>query len=103
MESTSFDQNMKVLFWSFNKNGFQYNFRRDYNEDGEFHGVTLGMWDVARTTVSKFGTYDAEVINPFKMVQDKDIYMDLVRMVMWVLGRYFLTCGGNEIAKSSLE
>ena len=65
----------------------------------------------------KFGTYqnrmamdfDADrkireclvlnIIGIFKEVNDKDTYMWLVRMIVWILGRYFCMQGGEEICK----
>ena len=47
---------MKQLFILFKKRGIQYNYKTDFNNDGEFHGVTLAMWEKAKEGDDKFGT-----------------------------------------------
>ena len=104
---------MKELFVVFSRKDILFDFRKDFNMNGEFHGVTLGMWKRAKQDDPKFGTYqnraaidyDADLkirecqanktIDPFQEVNDKTTYVWLVCMVVWILGRYFLTHGGK--------
>ena len=48
MESSSFEQNMRVLFRTFAQHGLQYDFRKHFNDNGEFHGAIMATWDIQK-------------------------------------------------------
>ena len=43
--------------------------------------------------------FEQGIMNPFKPINTKETYMELVNFVVWIFGRYFMTRGGKEIAK----
>ena len=108
---------MKELFIVFFNNGIIYNYNKHFNANREFHGVCLSMWDKQRKQEPSFGTFSnrAEMdedadrklrqaqqqqnINPFQDVMNKETYTALVRLIVWIFGRYLCTRGRKEIAK----
>ena len=117
LESSSFEQNMRVLFRTFTQHGMQYDFRRDFNDNGEFHGAVMAKWSEQKKVEPKFATHQfrakvdfeadnkireaqrSHIISPFQDLKDKESYMWLVRMIVWILGCYMCTRGGKDIAK----
>ena len=108
---------MKVLFALFHKHGVNYYYEKDFNANGDFHGVVLSNWDKAKATEPTFGTFanrakfdeEADVklrlshqkklFDPFQYVENETIYKELVRVMVFIMGRYFLYRGRVEIAQ----
>ena len=117
LDSNTFAQRMKELFIVFGRQGIKYDYKKDFNSNGEFHGVVLSIWVNQKKEEPSFGTYanraemDEEadkklrecaskgIINPFQIVTAKDAYLGLARLLVWIFGRYLCTRGRKEIAK----
>ena len=117
LDSNSFTQMMRQLFIVFHNKRILYDYKKDVNANGEFHGVCLSMWKHGKTEDSKFGTFenraemdeevdrnirDAQeegIIDPFQEVKNSANYTALLRRIIWILERDVCICGHKEIAK----
>ena len=76
LESSSFEQNMRVLFHSFGQKGLQYDLKKRFNDDGEFHGAIMAKWKEQKEVEPKFATHqfhaqvDFEANNKIQDSQD---------------------------------
>ena len=85
----------------------RYSYLDDFNEDGSFHAVVCGVWDVAKREEATFGTLanraqfddDADrkiraaqaskIIDAFKPIETKEDCHRLVSIMVYIMGRYF--------------
>ena len=81
-----------------------YDYERDFNNNGEFHGAIMVKWNVQNKIDPKFATdqfrakvdFEADkkicktqrcsIISPFPIVNNKDAYIWLVCVIVWILG-----------------
>ena len=56
LDSNSYTQMMKNLFIVFHKKRINYDYKKDVNANGEFHGVCLSVWKQGKDEDPKFGT-----------------------------------------------
>ena len=57
LEASSFEQNMRVLFRTFSAHGMLYDYKKDFNSNGEFHGAVMEKWNLQKKKETKFATY----------------------------------------------
>jgi hypothetical protein len=107
----SFTKYMSTIFNEFRmKKGMTYDFRTDFNDKGQFHGVMIVNWNRIRQKDPKFGTkqhqaqFDWEADTKIRdAIQDGRLkpYKDPVHLqlvVLYVLGRQFLLRGCKEMS-----
>jgi hypothetical protein len=107
----SFTKYMSTIFNEFRmRKGMKYDFRTDFNDKGQFHGVMIVNWNRIRQKDPKFGTkqhqaqfdWEAdtkirEAIKNGRLKPFKDpVHLQLV--TLYVLGRMFLLRGCKEMA-----
>ena len=56
LESSTFVQYIKQLFAIFRKEGVEYDYLSDFNQDDKFHAVTKAMWIKASQDDKNFGS-----------------------------------------------
>lgn len=107
----SFTKYMSTIFNEFRmKKGMTYDFRTDFNDKGQFHGVMIVSWNKIRLKDPKFGTkqhqaqFDWEADTKIRQaIKDGNLmpYEDpahLQLVVLYVLGRMFLLRGCKEMS-----
>jgi hypothetical protein len=47
---------MKLLGYDLNKKGLLYNYKLDFNDQGQFHGLVISIWEEQRKIDPTFGT-----------------------------------------------
>ena len=117
LELNTFQHYMKVLFAVFTKQELEFNFRNDFNATGEYHGVIPGVWNEQKKLEPSFGTlanrtqFDKDantkvclahknnLFDPFVPVKNAKDYTDIVRLMVFIMGRYFLYRDRSEIAQ----
>jgi hypothetical protein len=52
----SFDKMMQHISYDWKAKGIGYNYKLDFNSEGEFHGVVIEHWNRIRKKDPKFGT-----------------------------------------------
>ena len=107
LQPNSFVQHMKLLFYVLNSKGIKFDFVKDFNKKGEFHGLVITVWEKARSIDSSFGTKpneaqfmedsDKRVMEALREgVFDLDKAQDLLEVVMYIIGRYCALRGNKE-------
>jgi hypothetical protein len=108
-------QLMKVLFTTFKAKHIKFNHKYDFNGPGEFHAVLKKQWEEERKKDPKFATgvltstfdYEADskirnaypkTFDPFSTSDGTKGYLDRMRYLVFVLGRYFFVRGRKEVA-----
>jgi hypothetical protein len=108
-------QLMKVLFTIFRAKHIKFNHKLDFNGPGEFHAVLKKQWEEERKKDPKFATgiltstfdYDADRkireaypkdFDPFSTSDGTKAFLDRIRYLVFVLGRYFFVRGRKEVA-----
>jgi hypothetical protein len=56
LQPNSFDKMMQLLSYIWKKKGILYNYKIDFNNKGEFHGVCINLWNEERKLDGSFGT-----------------------------------------------
>ena len=56
LDSNTMKQYLKTLFGKFKNECIEYNFKTDFNKDGEFHGILNDSWKAASKHNRLFGT-----------------------------------------------
>jgi len=116
LQPSTWETKLKYLFSVFRKKNIQYNYATDFNGDGEFHAVLAAQWGKERsldpTFASRVGTstidmeadqklhekFSAGEFNPFSTNVTAEAYEHRRKYLIYVLGRFFLLRGRNEIA-----
>ncbi len=98
-----------------------FNYLTDFNGDGEFHAVLTSLWATERTSDPTFATgigtasfdmdsdlkirekYRDGTFNPLSTAVMDTAFSDRLKYGIFVLGRYFLLRGQNEIAYCRLD
>jgi len=119
LQPSSWATLLKGLFAVFRKKNIQYNYATDFNGDGEFHAVLASMWEAERAIDPTFATgvqtstcdmeadykirqqYKDGKFNPFNSSATEEAFRDRLKYCIWVLGRYLLCRGRNEIVYST--
>jgi hypothetical protein len=114
MQPSTWATKLKYLFAMFRKKNINYHFAMDFNGDGEFH--VKSQWTIEKGSDPTFAegvktaTFDMDAdlkihqkfqdgkFNPFSLELTEEAYDDRLKYAIWVLGRYFLLRGKNEIA-----
>ena len=105
----SFCRYMGLIFAEFRKKGFEYDFRRDFDEKGDFHGVMIKRWETIRKQDPTYGVPKPhsdidweldrkvrEAVNDGRLKPwDDPHHLQLV--TCYVLGRFFLFRGCKEM------
>ena len=107
----SFTKYMSTVFNEFRtKKGMTYDFKTDFNDKGQFHGVMIVNWNRIRQKDPKFGTkqhqaqFDWEADTKIRQaIKDGRLkpYKDPVHLqlvTLYVLGRMFLLRGCKEMS-----
>ena len=107
----SFTKYMSTVFNEFRcKNGLLYDFRNDFNDKGQFHGVMIVNWNKIRQKDPKFGTkqhqaqFDWEADSKIReAIKDGRLkpYHDAIHLqlvTLYILGRMFLLRGCKEMS-----
>jgi len=107
---------MKYLFSVFRRKNILFNVQTDFNGEGEFHSVLATQWSILMenddTFASGIGTstfdgdadkklremYKQGTFDPFSTKTTTEAYDDRKKYMIYVLGRYFLRRGKQEIA-----
>jgi hypothetical protein len=116
LQPSTWETKLKYLFSVFRKQNVNYNYATDFNGDGEFHAVLASQWGSERELKPNFASgvgtstfdmeadrklrdkYDAGDFNPFSTEVTPLAYEHRRKYLIYVLGRYFLLRGRNEIA-----
>ena len=56
LQTDVFNFCMKLVSYDFEKKGILYNYKKDFNEEGQFHGAAITLWEEQRKKEPKFGT-----------------------------------------------
>jgi hypothetical protein len=106
----------EVPIRNFSPKNINYNYLTDFNGDGEFHAVLSAQWEEEHSADPTFATgigtatFDSDsdmklrdkfrdgTFNPFSTEISDEAFTDRLKYVIYVLGRYFLLHGRNEIA-----
>jgi hypothetical protein len=103
---------MQQLFIVFRKNGLLFDWKRDFNEKGEFHGQMKTRWAKLRAIDPTFGTmknkaqFDIDIDRKFwlaikeKRLKSFENPIDCTQSVGFVLGRYVAFRGAKEHHKA---
>jgi hypothetical protein len=107
----SFTKYMSIIFNEFGmKKGMAYDFRTDFNDKRQFHGVMITNWNSIQKNDPKFGTKQHQA--QFDWEADRKIWeaitdgrlkpfknpVHLQYMILYVLGRHFLLRGCKEMS-----
>jgi hypothetical protein len=107
-QPSAWNKMMQQLFLVFRQKGMKFDFKKDFNGKGEFHGQMKTKWAKIRLTDPTFGTqsrkakFDIEVDRKFRQsIKDGIIkpYEDPIHATMTVqftLGRYLAFRGSKE-------
>jgi len=111
-------QYLKTLFVTFKKKDIKYCYKTDFNGNGEYHAVLKKIWKMELKKDSTFAdgvltsTFDYAAdaklraayedpnnsFNPFSTGIDEDSYEDRKQFLIFILGRYWLLRGKQEVA-----
>jgi len=121
LQPSTWNTLLKMLFCVFHKKNVNYHYANDFNGDVEFHSVLTAQWalqcEADPTFASGVGTSTFDMnadfkirehfrlgkFNPFSTELTEDAYNDRLKYAIYVLGRYFLCRGCNEIAFCNWE
>jgi len=107
LQPNSFEKEIQKLFYVFLGKGIQYNYKKDFNSRGGFHGVIIQKWTNIRKTDALFGT-NAKKTQPDMQYLDKIVESirsgvidlnspeDLRSMALFILGYYCGMRGSQE-------
>ena len=116
LQPSTWETKLKYLFSVFQKQNVNYNYATGFNGNGEFHAVLASQWGSERELNPNFASgvgtstfdmeadcklrekYDAGEFNPFSTEVTPLAYEHRRKYLIYVLGRYFLLRGRNEIA-----
>jgi len=116
LQPSTWETKMKYLFAVFRNKNVNYNYATDFNGVGEFHAVLTSQWDKERSLDPSFAsgvktsTFDMDAdykirefyregkFNPLSKDITETAFDDRMKYTVFVLGRYFLMRGKNEIA-----
>lgn len=110
LQPNTFNQYMKLLFYLFKAKGIQFEYDKDFNRPGEFHGVLIDQWNAIRAKDPTFGTcknrarVDPDFVRIFiKAIEDGTLKpyedaVDLLRCVIFINGYYLGLRGRTEQA-----
>ena len=107
LQPSSFENYMKKLFYVLKEKGVKYWFKTDFNANGEFHGLTISVWEEARAKDPLFGSKpneaqfmedsDKRVLEAVHQGEfDLDNPKDLLEIVMYLVGRFCALRGSKE-------
>jgi len=107
LQPNSFEKEIQKLFYIFKEKGIQYNYKKDFNSRGGFHGVVIQKWTNIRKNDALFGT-NSKKTQPDMKYLDKivealrngtinlDDADDLRSMALFILGYYCGLRGSQE-------
>lgn len=116
-------QYIKQLFTKFHEKDTKYNFKTDFNGEGEFHAVVKRLWDNEMKKDPKFGTgvktstfdYDGDEkllaayrdpnnpFNPWDTSDSTDAVNSCLRYLVFICGRIMMLRGSKEIRSLRTE
>ena len=106
---------LKLLFAQFRVHGIMYDYKTDFNSTGEFHSELMDELKAGSKTIEDYGTnkkkakFDDDGDNKIRnAIMEKKLnplenYYDMVKIMVFICGRYFLLRGGKEIASLRWE
>jgi len=115
-QPSSWETKLKYLFAVFRRRNILFNHMTDFNGEGEFHSVLSAQWAIEMEKDPNFAsgigtsTFDGDAdlklrelfqqgrFNPFSTESTTEAYEVRKRYMIYVLGRFFLRRGKNEIA-----
>jgi hypothetical protein len=115
LQSSTWDTKLKYLFCVFRRKNIQYNHLTDFNGEGEFHSVLSTTWademendptfasEIGMSTFYEYADkklrefYKEGKFNPLSTATTKEGYEDRKKYMIYILGRFFLQRGKNEI------
>ena len=108
----SFTKYMGYIFHEFRKfHGLQYDFKKDFDGKGQFHGMIVQHWNKCRQIDPTFGTknhkakFDWEADEKIRAalkdgrLQPFQNPLHLQYIIVYILGRFYLFRGGKEMAE----
>jgi len=113
-EPVTFEKYMKDVFSQYRDMGIRYEFKKDFNEKGEFHGVLIDLWNKWKKDHDKFATGDQQAhIDSgahemlLEKIQDGSFDLDdpehLLWAVMYIFGRYCAFRGVDDHLKRKVS
>ena len=76
-QPSTFDKYMQLISYDFKAKGIQYNYRHDFNNAGEFHGVLKDLWAKQQKKDPTFGTCPNRARAPQDILE---IIVDAIRV-----------------------
>ena len=122
-QPSTFVQYIKQLFTKFKEKDIKYNYKTDFNGEGEFHAVVKRLWDNEMKKDPKFGTgvktstfdYDGDKkllaayrdpdnpFNPWDTSDSTDAVNSRLRYLVFICGRIMMLRGSKEIRSLRTE